>query len=151
MSLTFLGPSGDHEERWITFALLRDNVVHHLDPGRSDPGLAVLYRVTEALGGRRVLLDAAQLRAAAERAERQLRSLPISQLAISSLTQAVLGQVWPAPQQLSTRLVERWEDLADTTAGAMTLGDVFGSLLTALEELTRGELPSGAQVEVIDS
>ena len=44
MSFLFMGPNGSVESRWITYALLRDNVQHHLEEDKSSARLPPVSR-----------------------------------------------------------------------------------------------------------
>lgn len=52
MSLSFTGPRRTVEHRWLAYALLCDNVLHHLENGRASPDFAVVHLAAQALGGR---------------------------------------------------------------------------------------------------
>jgi hypothetical protein len=149
MSLTFLGPSGSAEQRWIYYALLRDNVIHHLKGGQGDPETSPLLRIGAALGRGAMTVPALELRAEVERA-RELLALPLTQLAVSGRTRAALTLEWPPPEKVETTL------LTDELSAALALperserlGDVIGLLIEDLLRITEGA-KDGDQVEVRD-
>lgn len=149
MSLSFRGPAGSVEFRWIAYALLRDNVVHHL--GGTAATFASLHAVTRALAGHRVQLDALELRAEAERARDELLARPIGEIAISRRTRSLLEYDAPAPGAAAeTFLVsESGLDLSAIVAGATSLDDAFGFLVRGLLKITEDARP-GDVVEVAD-
>lgn len=77
MSLCFTGPSGSVEQRWIVYALLRDNIEHHLENGRPGPAFEFIHSVGAALGGGTVVLNALRLRSEMGRARDALIGRPI--------------------------------------------------------------------------
>lgn len=149
MSITFIGPAGSCEFPWIRYALLRDSVLHHYDHGQMSPSFSELYRVGDALGGRRLSLPARNLRAQLTRAQ-ALCMLSISNLAVSARTKAVIGltpdvQDGPVTQLIGPNLHRPW-----LSGELQTLGDVFGQLIRDLLQITSGSSLSDV-VEVVDS
>jgi hypothetical protein len=99
VSLCFQGPDGEVEERWIIYALLRDNIQHHLEHGAPSKQFEAIHRAGGALGGGRVTLNALQLRVELGRAQGELIARPISELAVSARTRAVIERTWPVRGQ----------------------------------------------------
>jgi len=143
MSFCFDGPGGALEQRWIVYALLRDNVQHHLEGGHATEAFRSLYRVADALGGTRVVLSARELHAELERAKPSLIGRPISELAISSRTRAVIDCTWPPPRDQVTEIVgtDFAAAVAWLPAGVDRLDQVFGHLIRSLIEITQGAKP----------
>lgn len=148
MSLTFIGPAGSCEFPWIRYALLRDTVLHHYDRGKMSPSFSELYRVSDALGGRRLALPARNLRAQLLRAQ-ALCMLSISNLAVSARTRAVIGLETPAADGPPTQLIGPTLNRPWLPAEPQTLGDVFGQLVSGLLQITHGSSLSDV-VEVVD-
>jgi hypothetical protein len=148
MSLVFTGPGGSTERRWIVYALLRDNVQHHLEGGEPGKSFPAVHAVSSALGGGKAQVSASELREELERA-RALEDRPIEELALSPRTVAVISHRWPPPKDASTKLASQWAIKIPAAHGAKTLGDVFGNLI---EDLLRvaGD-GDGAEVEVTDN
>lgn len=139
MSLSFVGPAGGIERRWIVFALLRDNVQHHLEAGTPSAAFEQLHSVTEALGGRSLEVPAKALRAEVQRAKKELTELKIEQLAISMRTRAVIALDWPPPVHRETALARELDiQIPLLHGGEVTLDDVFGSLIDELLRITEG-------------
>lgn len=147
MSLAFIGPSGSFETRWLPFALLGDNIRHHLEKGLENERFGELRAVQKALGGKSVRLRAAPLRAAAEAAS-TLLDLPRRQLAVSRATLEALERLRPSPGD-ETILLDEAEAISLDVAGARTLRDVFGPLVRSLLEVTEGATADSV-VEVFD-
>jgi hypothetical protein len=149
MSLSYVGPKGSFEDRWIVFALLRDNVQHHLEGGTRSPDFADLHAISSALGGGQVKIDARALHAQLERAA-VLFPRPIDDLAISLLTKTAFHLLWPPRGEQETALVK---DTMDSVPGILgeprTLHDVFGHFVEQLLAITEGAA-EGEVVEVID-
>jgi|GEM_PF-3469415 len=121
MSLTFVGPSGSSEHRWISWPLLRDCVQHHLGGER----LSNVLRLTDALGSREgVYLPA--------RAVTEVSWTPDSKTTQTEL--ATAGGGVPAIVGGSPH----------------TLRDVFGSVVFELLRISQGA-DEQAQVRIIDS
>ena len=68
MSLSFHGPKGSLEQRWIYYAMLRDSVQHHIEGGKPTEDFDCLHRVSDALVEHRVTVPALRLRKELERA-----------------------------------------------------------------------------------
>jgi hypothetical protein len=122
MSLSFSSPAGAFEIRWIVYALLRDNVAHHLERGEPGGRFANLHRIAEALGGESISLPAVALHREAIAIEDELLALPVSQLAISASTRAVINLRWPEVTGPASEIVGPLEMFGAITAGARTLG-----------------------------
>ncbi|MFO0570724.1 MAG: hypothetical protein U0263_34125 [Polyangiaceae bacterium] len=148
MSLLFVGPSGSTERRWIIYALLRDNVLHHLEGGVPSGRFAVIHGVSVALGGNPVRILASELRRELSSAQ-ALRTRPIAELALSARTVAVISHAWPLPEHSATRLAQDWNAFPQVAAGADTLGDVFGTFMDELIAVAKSD-DAGAIVEVRD-
>jgi hypothetical protein len=150
MSLSFIGPGGSAERRWIVYALLRDNVQHHLEDGAKTEAFGAIHSMGEALEKGEVRVGAQKLRAEIERAE-ALLSRPIGDLAVSFRTRAVCAQMFPLPEARGTLLASEgaWQ-LPLTLQHAKTLGDVFGSLVLELKSITEGA-DAQTEITVIDS
>lgn len=131
------------EERWIIYALMRDNVQHHLERGSPSGEFEEIHRAGDALGGQAVQLNALRLRAELRRAQVGLAARPISDLAVSAKTRAVVEGTWPVERQPSTILA------ADSVAelvpwlppDMLTLDQVFGNLIRSLLGVTSGAGP----------
>jgi hypothetical protein len=150
MSLTFLGPKGAVERRWVVYALLRDNVQHHLEGGEPGKEFLALHELGEALVRGEVTVPAAKLHQELVRAREALLSRPIGELAASVRTRAVMTLSFPLPDARGTALVSEsgWTPPV-LVQGAETLADVFGSLLLELIAATEGAA-DGEVVRVID-
>ncbi len=144
MSFLFVGPKGSFEVRWITYALLRDTVQHHL----SEP-VPALLRVSEALGAGTVTLPARQLRAEASAAQAALLERPAADLAVSERTLSVLAFRALPVATGSTQLVSSIGGVPFVDPNAKTLDDVFGNLLRNLLSVTEGA-SDGDVIEVRD-
>jgi hypothetical protein len=150
MSMSFTGPRGWIEQRWIVYARRRDNVQHHLEGGAPSGEFEALHNLAGALGGVRIVVPAVRLRAELERAKAALAGRAIDDLAISQRTRSVLSLQWPPPDRQETTLVEAWGGTIPFIApSAATLDDVFGHLLDGLLRITDGARESDT-VEVID-
>ncbi len=148
MSLTFSGPGGSAERRWIVYALLRDNVQHHLEGGESSGKFPQLDKISDALGAKSARVSAKGLAEELSRA-RQIVERPIEDLALSSRTVAVVSHFWPPPTDKKTRLASEHQVTIPFVMGAETLGDVFGSFIDELIVVATGG-KDDAEVEVID-
>ncbi len=152
MSLSYRGPSGAIEYRWIAYALLRDNVLHHLEGGKATGDFPLLHRITEALGGDPIELDALALRREAERVRDQLLRRPIAELAVSSRTRALLSYSVPLPgEALVTQLASECDFAPKSLLlpNASTFDDAFGYLVRGLLVITEGAR-EGQVVQVVD-
>ncbi|HVY44540.1 MAG TPA: hypothetical protein VHB21_01625, partial [Minicystis sp.] len=96
MSLSFVGPRGSFEERWIVYALFRDNVWHHLEGGARTDAFAEVYKMGEALGGQSVKVSARALRSQVERAV-DLLERPADDLAVSTRTKSAFSVFFASP------------------------------------------------------
>ncbi|MBL8631692.1 MAG: hypothetical protein JNM40_00605 [Myxococcales bacterium] len=149
MSISLIGPSGTYEFPWIRYALLRDNILHHLEHGVCTSAFTEIYKIGISLGGSPALLSAKTLRQEVIRAQ-ALCQLPIDQLAISARTLAVLRFESPLPEGPPTRVVGVALNLPWLSESAQQLADVFGDLVTALLQMTDGASDSD-HVEVIET
>lgn len=149
MSLSFLRPGKSFEARWITYALLRDNVQHHLEEGLPSSSFSALHHISEALGGRRIIIPARQLHEEAQRARVALIDKSVDELAVSARTEAVMSLTWP-PRTTGTRIVGT-AVVPHWLAGKPTrLRDVFGGLLDAILEITAG-VTNEDTIEIVDT
>jgi hypothetical protein len=140
MSLAFTGPAGTAEHRWIVYALLSDNVRHHLDSDSpTGLGFEEIQAIGRALGGGRVVVNARRLRAELDRAT-SLLPRAVSDLAISRHTRAVIERSWPPPnaQPNETTLVQGVLTIPWLSPHVRTLDEVFGNLVRSLLAITDG-------------
>lgn len=138
MSLTFQGPHGAFERRWIVYALLEDNIQHHLEGEPKTDAFPALHALGEALSRAKVTVSATQLRAELARLPALLQ-LPAEALAVSVRTRAVCALAFPMPATQNTELASvcGWS-VPFPVEGAETLGDIFGSLVEELLQVTAG-------------
>lgn len=149
MSMSFIGPSGSFETPWIRYALLRDNVMHHLDGGSPSMKFISLYSIAASLGGSHIHVNATKLAAEIDEIIANLSAVSSSQLMISRRTQAVLRFEPLLPVNSATECLPNTLSFPWLDASAETLGEIFRNLLTDLQRITAGcsELD---QVEVFD-
>lgn len=140
MSICFIGRGGSCEYPWIRYALLRDNVLHHLEGGEPSQAFSALYSVAGALRGASVTISAEKIRDELERA-RPLLDLPIEELAISARTQAVISMERQLPIGGPTFVVGPSLSLPWLPQWTTTLDGVFGSLLREILRITEGASP----------
>jgi hypothetical protein len=138
MSLSFTTDTGAVEIRWIIYALIRDNVQHHLEAGAPASRFETLHQISAALGGPSVSLPAARLADEMATVERDLLARPIADLAITARTRAVSHLQWPEVTGPDSEVVGPLEILGALTHGAKTLDDVFGETVRDLRELAAG-------------
>ena len=137
MSLIFIGPAGSVEHSWIAYALLRDNVQHHLEGGRRGPSFHRLHQIADATRQKNLALPASGLHDELLKAREGLRDRPRSELAISMRTRSVISLVWPPPDKNETMLVsEQPGGLLPWLPSGEQLLDVFGHLLDDLIRIT---------------
>jgi len=150
MSLSFIGPTGSFERRWIVYAILRDNVQHHLEGGVPGPQFAALHAIGGALAQGEVRVSAPVLHAELERV-RPLLERPLLELAVSERTRAVCMLDLPLPAASATMLASSagWQPPLPAH-NPQTLGDVFGSLVVELLRVTEGAA-EGDELTVVDS
>jgi hypothetical protein len=149
MSLAFFGPRGSFEVRWIVYALLRDNVQHHLESGVPSEKFAEIHQIGEALLKDRVRLNASRLRGQVEQAKAALLSLPASDIALSGRTRAVLTAAWPPKSEATSLVGKAVMTIPMLHDGIRTMGDAFGNLVANLLEITQDVGPDDS-VEVVD-
>ncbi|HEY4188609.1 MAG TPA: hypothetical protein VGP07_26300 [Polyangia bacterium] len=147
MSLAFTGRHGDVEIPWLTYALLRDNVQHHLE--RDHGAFTLLHRVSEALGEAPVRLPAAQFNRELQTVREQLLELPIEDLAMATRTRALLHLQWPELGDASSQVVGPLRILGQLVIDARTLGDVFDATISELLALNQDAGPED-EVEISD-
>ena len=149
MSISFVGPAGSCEFPWIHYALLRDNVLHHMDNGQMSPSFHEIYAIADTLGGPPVTLPALTLREELRRAK-VLCVTPAHEMAVSAATKSVLWPDLPADQGPATHVVGPHLQVPWLIEKPDTLGDVFGGLIDSLIEITDGATESD-KVEVLDN
>ena len=149
MSICFVGPGGVCEYPWIRYALLRDNVLHHLEQGDPSPAFSAIYGIANALRGHGVRLSAVKLRDELVQAE-PLRSLPLEQLAISAGTLAAISMEHHFPITSPTRIIGTRLYLPWLSKSMPSLDAVFGSLWRELLAITEGAIQSD-EVEVYEA
>ena len=118
------------------YALLRDNILHHLEHGRPSASFVEVYRIGQVLGGASQLLRATKLSEELAQA-RALCERPIDDLALSSRTRAVLSVKQELPSGPPTERVGLMRSLPWLPSRAQRLGDVFGYLIDSLLSITR--------------
>lgn len=138
MSMSFIGPGGSFETPWIRYALLRDNVMHHLDNRAPSLRFVSLYSVAASLGGSRITVKAQTFAAELAEIAAQLSQVPSNQLAISARTQAVLRFDPMLPVNSPTEILTSTLSLPWLDTSAETLGQIFSSLLSNLQRITAG-------------
>jgi len=142
VSLQFVGPSGGFEVRWVTYALLRDGVLHLEKRAGPEPVLEPLLRIAAAVGGRSVRIPALGLRIAVLAARSALRDLPREAVALSPETAAVIAGTSPVTG----------EPIAEREVGdevARTFGELIAPIVEPLLSMTAG-LTEIDVVEVTD-
>jgi hypothetical protein len=150
MSFSFTSSKGSYEQRWIVYALLRDNVQHHFEGGQPSPAFSETHAIAQALGGAKVTLLASRLRNELLRAKADLCTRSSSELALSLRTRSVLSLKWPPPEHRSTTLLsESGETIPLLGELPATLDDVFGHFVDGLLRITEGCGPAEV-VEVVD-
>jgi hypothetical protein len=153
MSLSFIGPKGAFERRWIVYALFRDNVQHHLEKGKPGADFAAIHSIADALGSgsNGIEIPAAKLRAEIEIAKNKLRDIPISDLAVSLRTRAVVTRSFPLPDQPATALAGPMGWIVPWPTGhAETVGELFESFSDELLKIL-GDGSGNDVVTIIDS
>lgn len=152
MSLSYTTSKGSYEQRWIIYAMLRDNVQHHLEGGKPTSSFSEIHAIAQALGGSQVVVSASRLRNELLRAKTDLCPRPLDQLAISLRTRSVLALQWPPPEHRATSLLKESGEtvplLGDLPSNS-TLDDVFGSLVEGLLRITADCGPDDT-VQVVD-
>jgi hypothetical protein len=150
MSLSFVGPRGSFEERWIVYAQLRDNVWHHLEGGQRSDAFAELYKMGEALGGEPVKVSARAIRAQMQKAV-DLLDRPTDDLAISVRTKNAFRVFFASPPDgpETTLARDSGETVPFLRGSPKTLDDVFGDLVEHLIAITEDATEDDV-VEVID-
>jgi hypothetical protein len=150
MSLTFIGPAGSCELPWIQYALLYDNIEHHLKGKQQGAVFTELHRVGEALGGRSVTVSASGLASELQQAK-PLCDLPGTQLALSLRTKTVLFNLLSEPSPCSsTELIGPRLRLPWVPSDMSSLGSIFEPVITRLLAITQ-DASDTDQVEIIDS
>jgi hypothetical protein len=152
MSLTFIGPAGTAEHRWIVYALLRDNVQHYLEKSPGSKGdFTAIHAIAQALGGPPVMVNARQLRTQLEKGA-ALLGRPLADLAASQETRAVLTPSRSTADATAARqtAVEPSLVIPGLPPHVRTLDGVFGSLVRSLLDITRGASETDV-VQVEDS
>lgn len=151
MSLSFVAKNRAFERRWIVYALLRDNVQHHIEHSSPDPRVSVIHAIAGALGKDQLELDAIQLRDALLLVRQEVLTKGIEELAVSVRTRAVSTGAYPPPSSTETALVNSMEwSPPFQLQGAKTLDDVLGSFVDELLQVI-GPPTEGDTVKIIDS
>ncbi len=149
MSLSFIGPGGSFEQRWICYALLRDTVQHHLEGGTPSGRFRALHSIASALG-RRIQVPAPELLQEVEAAA-TLLDRPVADLAISQRTGAILSLSWPIPEARQTQKLCEWEGRLELPyQDPKLLSDLFGTLVDGLRRITM-PAKAGDVVQVVDT
>jgi hypothetical protein len=146
VSLTFTAANDSLEIRWIVYALIRDNVQHHLEEGKPGARFEAIHRAADALGGTPVKLRAGQLAEELAAVEATLLARPIAVLAMTARTRAVIHYQWPALTEPASEVVGPLALFGGLVRGAATLGDVFGETVRALGRLAATVGPDDAVV-----
>lgn len=140
MIVSFTGPRGGFSTGAEQVLLFRDNVQHHLQgglPSRTYPAIHRIADVTGPQGGTNI--PAGDLWDEVSRAFQSIRSVERRELAMSIRTRAILTNARALPAVRGTALVRLtgWH-VPLATFEALTLGDLFGSLVARLRVLTNG-------------
>jgi hypothetical protein len=149
MSLCFSGSRGEVEQRWILYALLRDNVRHHLENGVQTSEFQELHRAAQALGGGRVALNARRLRRELEKVQASLARRSIEDLAISAHTRAAINGVWPPDLETTAVVGRRAGAIGWVRTEARSLDQAFAPLIRRLLDLTE-DADEEDEIEVTD-
>jgi hypothetical protein len=150
MSIAFAGKQGATEIRWIVWALLRDNVQHHLEGGQETNAFRLLHSVSAAFRGDVVSLPAAPFNRELRTIQDALRRLPVDQLAMTSRTRSVISYQWPAAPITTSEVVGPLAEFGTLVTNAATVGDVFEGTLDGLCAMTRDAGPD-ERIEIFDS
>jgi hypothetical protein len=138
MILSFTGPRGGFSTGVEQVLLFRDNVQHHLQAGVPSGTYRAIHRIADVAGSQGgATVPARDLWNEVSAAFRSIRSVDRRELAMSIRTRAILTNVRDLPAVRGTALVRLtgWH-VPLATFEALTLGDLFGSLVTRLEVLT---------------
>ncbi len=150
MSFSFTTATGSYEQRWIVYALLRDNVQHYFEGGHPSDVFGETHAIARAIGGSKVTVSASRLRNELLRAKNDLCRKPIADLAISLRTRSVMNLKWPPPDHRATELlVATGETIPLLGELPATLDDVFGHFIDGILAITEGSGPED-RVEVVD-
>lgn len=149
MSISFIGPSGACEFPWIHYALLRDNILHHCEQGQITTKFSETYKISGSLAGVQTSVSAKKLREEMIFA-RELIHRPITELAISARTRAVLSFEQALPLGPPTQVVGPDLSLPWLSNEPQTLGQVFGDLIESLLHITEGAKDT-ERVDVIET
>lgn len=150
MTLLFMGPGGSFEERWMTYALLRDNVLHHVERGARGTRFHALYAVAGALEGNPVSVPARDLAAEIALGLELAGALPRAEFAVSGRTRAALQPGFDPVDPWATALArDAGIELGMIPAHAERLADVCGGFAEAVRRIAGGGA-DGAVVTVRD-
>ena len=83
MRLAFRSSGGSRACDWESYALLRDNVQHYVERGRSSAEFQQLHAIARAVDAASCFVDALRLRAEVLRAASALRSIQLEVAAMS--------------------------------------------------------------------
>ena len=149
MSFSFIGARGSFEIPWIQYALIRDNVAHHLEAKGGTDDFASIHRIASVVGEDPVTVPAAKLGREMRVVSERLLTLPVSELAVSAPTRAVLQFTWPVVAGPPSEVVGPALMFGALIDGAETLADVFGGAVESFLELTVDAGPS-EELEVFE-
>lgn len=150
MSIAFVGRRGATEIRWIVWALLRDNVQHHLEGGRETTAFRLLHSVSTVFRGDVVCLPAAPFNRELRTIKDALKKLPVDQLAMTSRTRSVMTYQWPAAPSTTSEVVGPLAEFGTLVTNAATVGDVFEGTLDDLCAMTQDAGPD-ERIDIFDS
>lgn len=149
MEITFRSVCGSLVTPYSTILLLRDNVQHHLQAGYPSPGYARLHTLADpALVGRDPL-PPHELWEELSLALAGIEDVPISDLAISIRTRALMTGVHDVPGVRGTILarLSGWPTPSEAS-GKAALGELFVALRDGLSRVTSFGRSAG-DVEVL--
>jgi hypothetical protein len=96
MRLVFRNSVDSRECDWESYALLRDNVQHYIERGRTSSEFEHLHSIARAIDTGKCLVDALRLRTEVLRAASALRSVQLDVAAVSPRTRAIMLGEWHA-------------------------------------------------------
>lgn len=146
MKLWVLNKNRAHACDFVSCALLRDNVQHHLEAGAVEDRFACLHALADLVwSDKHELLHAAKMRDELRTAWTALQRLPFEALAVSIRTRAALQGLAEPPAVSGTVLhsVTNWALPPPASNPCNTLGDRFDSIVFELFVLTLQPLDGG--------